>query len=45
MCHGNKEPTAVFTRFYQALLIIMHIQVVYGSEVRHLRVPEEVNFQ
>ena len=29
MCHGNKEPTAVFTRFYQALLIIMHIQVVY----------------
>ncbi len=29
MCHGNKELTARFTRFYQALLLIMHIQVVY----------------
>ncbi len=45
MCHGNKELTVVFTNFYQALLINMHIQVVYLSEVRHLRVPKGVNFQ
>ena len=45
MSHGNKELTAGLTRFYQAILIIMHIQDLYRSEVRHLRVPEGVNFQ
>ncbi len=45
MCHGNKELTAGFTRVYQAFLLIMHIQVVYRSEVRQLRVPEGENSQ
>ncbi len=43
MCHGKKELTAVFTRFYQALIIIMHIQVVY-CESSSLN-PRGVDFQ
>ena len=36
MYHGNKELTAVFTRFYQALLIIMHIFKSF-IEVKNLK--------
>ncbi len=40
MCHGNKELTAGFKRFYQALLIIIHIQVVYTVCIKKRLVSE-----
>ena len=44
MFQGNKELAAELTRLYQALLIIMHIQVVCSTVVHHLRVAEGINF-